>query len=444
MEKWKEGAEERIQKEAAEKLQQIGCQILRASRDELYLGMRFLDVALSSFLYVMDPSVTPFGTDGYTMYFHPSQLGGMYRQNRILVNRGYLHMVLHCIFRHMVKRGMDNRYWNVSCDIAAEHIIDGCDQRAVRFSRSLLRRETYRRLEKEQKTLHAERIYQLLTEWELSGKEIEKLEQEFCVDDHCYWENQDPQKKPDSNLQKKWQKIDEKMETDLEIFSKEASKKSGDFLEQLKVQNKERCDYKEFLRKFSVFREEVSVDPDTFDYHFYSYGLSLYGNMPLIEPQETKEVKKVKEFVVVIDTSMSCSGSLVKRFLEETYSVLTETDGFFQKVNVHIIQCDEEVQSDVKITSAEELKEYMEHLRLFGEGGTDFRPAFSYCTRLLESGEFENLKGLIYFTDGYGIYPHKMPPYQTAFVFLEEEYEDVDVPPWAMKLILTEEEWEQK
>ena len=333
-------------------------------------------------------------------------------------------MVLHCIFRHMVKRGMDNRYWNLSCDIAAEHIIDGCDQRAVRFSRSLLRRETYRRLEKEQKTLHAERIYQLLTEWELSGKEIEKLEQEFCVDDHCYWENQDPQKKPDSNLQKKWQKIDEKMETDLETFSKEASKKSGDFLEQLKVQNKERCDYKEFLRKFSVFREEVSVDPDTFDYHFYSYGLSLYGNMPLIEPQETKEVKKVKEFVVVIDTSMSCSGSLVKRFLEETYSVLTETDGFFQKVNVHIIQCDEEVQSDVKITSAEELKEYMEHLRLFGEGGTDFRPAFSYCTRLLESGEFENLKGLIYFTDGYGIYPHKMPPYQTAFVFLEE-YEDV-------------------
>lgn len=60
MEKWKEGAEKRIQKEAAEKLQQIGCQILRASRDELYLGMRFLDVALSSFIYQMDGSVSPF------------------------------------------------------------------------------------------------------------------------------------------------------------------------------------------------------------------------------------------------------------------------------------------------------------------------------------------------------------------------------------------------
>ena len=191
-------------------------------------------------------------------------------------------------------------------------------------------------------------------------------------------------------------------------------------------------------------QEELGVDPDTFDYHFYSYGLSLYGNMPLIEPQETKEVKKVKEFAVVIDTSMSCSGALVRKFLEETYSVLTEEDGFFKKVNVHMIQCDEEVQSDVKITSSEELKEYMEHLQLFGEGGTDFRPAFEHCTRMVEQGEFENLKGLIYFTDGYGIYPNKMPPYQTAFVFLEEEYKDADVPSWAMKLILTGEEWREK
>ena len=33
--------------ERAERLQEIGSSILRAARDELYLGMRFLDVALS-------------------------------------------------------------------------------------------------------------------------------------------------------------------------------------------------------------------------------------------------------------------------------------------------------------------------------------------------------------------------------------------------------------
>lgn len=44
--------EDKIQEiaERAERLQEIGSSILRVARDELYLGMRFLDVALSSFL----------------------------------------------------------------------------------------------------------------------------------------------------------------------------------------------------------------------------------------------------------------------------------------------------------------------------------------------------------------------------------------------------------
>ena len=71
---------------------------------------------------------------------------------------------------------------------------------------------------------------------------------------------------------------------------------------------------------------------------------------------------------------MSCSGDLVKKFLEETYGVLTEAESFFHKVNIHIIQCDEMVQNDQKITDEKELKEYMEYLELIGEGGTDFRP----------------------------------------------------------------------
>ena len=129
--------------EAAQRLQDIGSSILRAARDELYLGMRFLDVALSSFVYRMDGSVSPFGTDGAVIYFHPAQLGGLYRENRILVNRGYLHMVFHCIFRHFGKPGADKRLWNLSCDIAVEHMIDGIYHRSVRYSRSLLRRETY-------------------------------------------------------------------------------------------------------------------------------------------------------------------------------------------------------------------------------------------------------------------------------------------------------------
>ena len=182
--------------EAAQRLQDIGSSILRAARDELYLGMRFLDVALSSFIYQMDGSVSPFGTDGAVMYFHPAQLGGLYKENRILVNRGYLHMVFHCIFRHFGKPGIEKRLWNLSCDIAVEHMIDGIYHRSVRYSRSLLRRETYRLLEKEKKTLNAERIYKILKEEFLKEKELAQLEKEFYVDDHKYWANQQPDRKP--------------------------------------------------------------------------------------------------------------------------------------------------------------------------------------------------------------------------------------------------------
>lgn len=46
----------------------------------------------------------------------------------------------------------------------------------------------------------------------------------------------------------------------------------------------------------------------------------------------------------------------------------------------------------MKITSREELQDYMDSLELYGDGGTDFRPAFAYVEELMEKREFENLK----------------------------------------------------
>ena len=74
--------------EAARILDSIGRQILRTARDELYFSMRFLDVALSSLGYEMDPEISQAGTDGRNIYFHPRQLGGLYKENRILVKYG--------------------------------------------------------------------------------------------------------------------------------------------------------------------------------------------------------------------------------------------------------------------------------------------------------------------------------------------------------------------
>ena len=84
--------------DTGEKLEMIGRKILTVSRNELYLKMRFLDVALSSLAFVMDVGADGLGTDGLFLYYHPQYLGGLYREDRIRVNRLYLHLVLHGIF----------------------------------------------------------------------------------------------------------------------------------------------------------------------------------------------------------------------------------------------------------------------------------------------------------------------------------------------------------
>lgn len=416
--------------------------ILYNSRNELYLNMHFLDISLSSLGFEADPSMRGLGTDGYVICYNPDALLGLYKRGRRYVNRAYLHMVFHCLFCHLDTRGKRaEAYWNLACDIAMESVIDNLHKKCIHVSPSPYRREIYLRLGRQLKVLTAEGIYQALQNMNLTETQYQRLADEFYVDDHDKWTSEPPPGQPIPR-QMKWNDNREKMQTEMESTGQDLSEKGEDqsLLEQVQVKNRERYDYKRFLRKFSVTKEELMVDPDSFDYIYYTYGLKMYGNMPLMEPLETKEVRRIEDFVLVIDTSMSCSGELVRRFLEETYSVLKEGESYFKKINVHIIQCDDKVRSDVVITDKNQMEEYMEHFTIEGKGGTDFRPAFEYVNALRAQGRFTGLRGLLYFTDGKGIYPVKMPPYDTAFVFIQGQYEDVSVPVWAIKLILEEEE----
>lgn len=114
-------------------------------------------------------------------------------------------------------------------------------------------------------------------------------------------------------------------------MSKEASQEAPMLMEQLRAQNRKRYDYREFLRRFSVLKEEMQVDMDTFDYIYYHYGMEHYGNLPLIEPLETKETRKIEDFVIVVDTSMSCKGELIQKFLEEPIVYFPDPKAFSEK-----------------------------------------------------------------------------------------------------------------
>lgn len=242
------------------------------------------------------------------------------------------------------------------------------------------------------------------------------------------------------SMEQIWKDIAQRMQVDLETFSRSQENQAGALIQNLKSVNREKYDYTAFLKKFAVRGEVMRLNPDEFDYVYYTYGLKLYDNMPLIEPLEYRETKRIREFVVAIDTSGSVSGELVQAFIQKTYNVLKSTESFFSKINLHIIQCDAEIQEDAKITSQKEFDAYLKTMTVKGLGGTDFRPVFAYVDKLRQTHEFQNLKGLIYFTDGYGEFPAKKPDYDTAFILLEDEYNDPNVPPWAIKLILQKNE----
>ena len=248
-------------------------------------------------------------------------------------------------------------------------------------------------------------------------------------------------KKKRDDLSKEWEDISKRTEQEIEHSSQEKKEEQGSLAWFLRLEQKKYTDFRDFLRRLSVDREEMEVDLDSFDYGYYYYGLEQYGNMPLIEENEYREGRKLQELVIAIDTSHSTKGEMVKGFLEETAGILKQKDAFFQKVKVHILECDDELRKDICLENVEDLEQYSKNFAVKGGYGTDFRPVFRYVSDLQKRGELKNLKGLMYFTDGKGRYPKEAPPYVTAFVFPKgEDIDDDNVPFWAMKLYQREKD----
>ena len=482
-------------------VEEIAIAILKLSRNTLAVHMRFMDVAISRLKWTeITPETAEFGplaTRGNGILYDPGALCRMYVSDKAAPPRAYLHLLLHCVFRHFfVGASIIHPLWDIACDIAVEGVINSLGFDCVATAKAAGQQAQIQRLlPKVNGLLTAEKLYAHFRTNPPSESEMRKLTELFSPDNHRIWygsdekpgqgknrdknqnkdqgegqgdgRNRNPDDSQNQNpndaqnegrdqnrgdgalspqeaqaLQDDWQAIAERIQTDLETFSKDRGDAAGCMMQNLRSVNREKYDYTTFLKQFAVMGEEMRLSPEEFDYIFYTYGMKLFPDrrMPLIEPLEYRDVKRIREFVIAIDTSGSVEGDQVQAFLQKTYNILQSTESFFSKINLHIIQCDAQVQQDVKITSREEFDDYLASARILGLGGTDFRPVFSYVDHMIAKKEFTNLKGLIYFTDGYGTFPERMPGYKTAFVFVEEGYEIPEVPVWAIRLVLTGEE----
>lgn len=429
-----------VEKDKLKKAVELSGSIWRLARDRIVINLRFLDAALSGLTFEARYGMEGVSCDGRKIYYDPVYVLHQYKREPNGITRTLLHILMHCIFSHSYRYNkVEQELWDIAVDMAVENAVLELRLSGMELSRDEKRREELVRWKDRVGVLTAERIYKNLREHRMESEDLSSLAVLFRRDSHEAWNT--PEILELSVAQ--WKKISERVKAELKSFSQDKTDNQS-IVQNLEEATRERYDYGDFLRRFCAAGEDMQINDDEFDYVYYTYGLSLYGNMPLVEPLEYKDVNKIKEFVIALDTSASCRGKLVQAFLNKTYSILKSSENFFRKVNIHIIQCDSQVQQDTKITCDDDFEAFMKHGKLEGFGSTDFRPVFSYVNRCIEAGEFENLKGLIYFTDGYGVFPEQMPPYDTAFVFLEDDYGQPEIPPWAIKLVLSAEDIEDE
>ena len=532
----------------------FGNRILNEARTELYIHLRFMARALDSLGYTMDLATQSMGTDARTIHYNPNFVFALFLESPQKLDRLYLHILLHCIFRHMFSSDQyeDQALWDLAADIQVESVLDSMDYDIINRPAYPFREEWYERLRAECRVLSAERIYHY---FHLNKPDLDTLQQltlEFHKCDHQFWKRMEDQKgggqpeipedlmndtqtPPDANagdpdadgsdatdtenpenpaaatdaqtprdanagasdadgsadqnadapdaqnpdhpaapsnapdagnpdtpsaagpdpdtppkngtgalarvdeaaLDEQWKDTAERLQTELTTFGAEASDETGSLAWVLAVQYRQETDFRDFLEKLTVLREVTHVDPDSFDYGYYNYGMEVYGNMPLIEENEFREERRISALVIAIDTSASTEQGQVQRFLNETAAILRRRTNFFQRIRVHLILCDDRVQEDIVLTKPEEIEDYAAHFEMKGGYGTDFRPVFQYVEELRAQGALPELRGLMYFTDGHGPYPTKPTDYQTAFVF--DPWADIDdqaAPDWALKLYL--------
>ena len=415
--------------------------IMTLARNTLMVHLRFMDRAISHLTLTCDGEI-PFATDGRALYYEPWTVLQRYQAEPNAVNRDMMHALLHCVFRHwFVGQDIDRARWDAACDAAVECAISDLHSPVLQSQREVNQLMTLEMLRREVGTMTAERIYRWLDEQDYDEDDLYRLRRELKADEHGLWYgglDPDAERQQDvDDLEQMWQDVSRRMQTELETMRQEAA---GVLVQNLRSLNRAKHDYTAFLRRFGVRGEVVRLSDEEFDNNYYTYGLSLYGNVPLIEPLEYREQKRIRDFVIAIDTSGSVKGDVVQSFIQHTHDILSRQENFFTKVNMHIIQCDDQVREDVHITGREEFQAYIKTMQIKGLGQTDFRPVFAHVEELLRRKQLTDLRGLLYFTDGLGTFPEKKPPYDTAFIIHTDDYHEVQVPPWAMHMVLTEDE----
>ena len=114
---------------------QIGRDVLGLSKNTLLIHLRFLDQAINRLENTIH-NESAFATDGDRLYFEPFSLLRRYQQEPEAMPRDYLHVLLHCLLRHMyLHKQVEPKIWDLACDITVEALINSLGLPVLKASR---------------------------------------------------------------------------------------------------------------------------------------------------------------------------------------------------------------------------------------------------------------------------------------------------------------------
>lgn len=418
-------------------------EMLGLCRDALLTSIKFTNRPLAQLPHRIQMERGGCMTDGREALFSPAFVLNSFKSGRQIITRAYLHMIVHCLLRHpFPTREVDPLTWTVACDLAVGCIVGQLECDAISYADEERDRAIDAWAQRvDQPTTSA--FYALLEREDLSQEELAKIEVSIGMDSHELWfstleglepEESQKQQEVQQQLEQRWEEVASATDMDMQ---REQDAAPSALTSQLRNAHASTMSLEELLQVYAAPHESMTLSDDEFDYVYYSYGLRELGGIALVEPLEYRETPQLRDFCIVIDTSGSCSGPLVEAFAAKACGMLMESSSVGDETRIWMVQCDSQVQDKRLLRTREDVAAYLCNLELKGFGGTDFRPVFELMDQMVDDGTVPKWEALIYFTDGQGSFPDQAPPWDCAFVFVDEPG---DCPAWATRAMTYSDE----
>ena len=286
--------------------------IVSASASRLCLDMRFLTRAVLSLSTDVEEGEGAPRCDGRTVTFRADTVLESFREDPNSVTRDLAHCVLHCVLGHTSPANTPET--DLAEDMLVEYVLDCLDTPHTSVPGRDDRVFVCERLFGKAGAPAVDLLSAVVAE--TSRWQLDLHRRMFVRDDHSARSGTD-----DAT----WRELSQQVMAEVEGFVRDDEGRTTALMHILRIRNRRRYDYRSFLRKFMTRRTTVRESQTEFDPIYYTYGLSRYGNLPLIDSLEQSDTAMVDEFVIAVDTSGSTMRGPVVRFLEEAFDVLRQT-----------------------------------------------------------------------------------------------------------------------